>query len=159
MGGGAGGGGPLGPGIPPLAAGGDFNHSFTFNYLLFIHFLSICVILIKFWFWLNFNWFLIFKKLFLIDFRSFYFWLFIQGLSAGSSARRRWKPGAEEKLWDRESASYANTPWAPSGPERISNLPAARFRSGPWRTLGCGGQDAWYFLRVLWWKCPKIIKH
>ena len=25
----------------------------------------------------------------------------------------------EEKLKDRESATYANTPWAPSGPERI----------------------------------------
>ena len=36
-----------------------------------------------------------------------------------------------------------------------SNLPAARFRSGPIGTVGCEGQGAWYFLRVLCWKCSK----
>ena len=54
----------------------------------------------------------------------------------------------EEKLKDRESATHPNTPWAPSAPKRME-VPAASFRSGPIGTVGCKGQGAWYFLRVI----------
>ena len=47
----------------------------------------------------------------------------------------------EEKLKDRESATYPNTPWAPSGPERIEvacgKVPLQAHRDGGVRRPGC----------------------
>ena len=68
----------------------------------------------------------------------------------------------ERTFWN----TFSKAPWETTRPPGLrtppslrarsgSNLPAARFRSGPIGTGGCEGQGAWYFLKVLCWKCSK----